>query len=78
MAIGRALAARPSIILADEPTWNLDSRNSKDVVDLLRLSVERYKQTVIMITHNDNYASIAGRVLKVEDGIVTELGGAAI
>ena len=75
VAIGRALATRPSIILADEPTGNLDSKNSKDVVNLLKLSVERYKQTLIMITHNHNYASYADRVLSVEDGIVTELGG---
>ncbi|MGE5528266.1 MAG: ABC transporter ATP-binding protein [Patescibacteria group bacterium] len=77
VAIGRALAARPAIILADEPTGNLDSRNSRDVIDLLRLSVDRYRQTVIMITHNPGYASIADRVLNVEDGVVTELGGAA-
>jgi putative ABC transport system ATP-binding protein len=77
VAIGRALAARPAIILADEPTGNLDSKNSKDVVNLMRLSVERYKQTLIMITHNENYASIADRIFNVEDGTVTELGGNA-
>lgn len=77
VAIGRALASKPAIILADEPTGNLDSKNSRDVIDILRLSVEKYKQTLIMITHNENYASYADRVFKVEDGIVTELGGDA-
>jgi putative ABC transport system ATP-binding protein len=77
VAIGRALATKPSIILADEPTGNLDSKNSKDVINLLRLSVERYSQTLIMITHNQNYASVADRVLSVEDGVVSELGGGA-
>ncbi len=75
VAIGRALATKPSIILADEPTGNLDSKNSKDVVNLMKLSVEKYKQTLIMITHNENYASFADRVFQVEDGSVTELGG---
>lgn len=76
VAIGRALAARPAVILADEPTGNLDSKNSRDVIDLLKLSVDKYKQTLIMITHNENYASYADRVFRVEDGEVTELGGA--
>lgn len=76
VAIGRALATRPAIILADEPTGNLDSKNSKDVINLLKLSVDRYDQTLIMITHNQSYAAFADRVLNVEDGIVTELGGA--
>lgn len=75
VAIGRALATKPAIILADEPTGNLDSKNSRDVIDLMKLSVERYNQTLIMITHNENYASFADRVFQVEDGIVTELGG---
>jgi len=75
VAIGRALAARPAIILADEPTGNLDSKNSRDVVDLLKLSVERLKQTLVMITHNEHFACVADRVLKVEDGMVSELGG---
>jgi putative ABC transport system ATP-binding protein len=77
VAIGRALAARPAIILADEPTGNLDSKNSRDVVDLLKLSVDRFKQTLVMITHNENFACVADRVLKVEDGMVSELGGAS-
>ncbi|MDD4503748.1 MAG: ABC transporter ATP-binding protein [Clostridiaceae bacterium] len=75
VAIGRALAAKPSIILADEPTGNLDSKNSRDVIGLMKLSVDRYKQTLIMITHNENYASYADRVFGVEDGEVTVLGG---
>jgi putative ABC transport system ATP-binding protein len=77
VAIGRALAARPAIILADEPTGNLDSKNSRDVVDMLKLSVERFKQTLVMITHNENFACFADRVLRVEDGIVSQLGGAS-
>lgn len=75
VAIGRALATRPAIILADEPTGNLDSKNSRDVINLMKLAVDRYKETLIMITHNQNYASFADRVFNVEDGIVTELGG---
>ena len=77
-AIGRALVTKPAIILADEPTGNLDSKNSRDVMDLLKLSVERYRQTLIMITHNQNYASYADRVLRVDDGLVTELGEGAL
>jgi putative ABC transport system ATP-binding protein len=75
VAIGRALSTRPAIILADEPTGNLDSKNSKEVINLLKLSVEKYNQTLVMITHNQNYASYADRVFSVEDGKVTELGG---
>ncbi len=75
VAIGRALAGKPAIILADEPTGNLDTKNSHDVVNLMKLSVERYKQTLVMITHNQSYAAFADRVLGVEDGIVTDLGG---
>ncbi|MBU7006041.1 ABC transporter ATP-binding protein [Phosphitispora fastidiosa] len=76
VAIGRALAARPAIILADEPTGNLDTKNSRDVINLMKLSVERYNQTLVMITHNQNYASYADRVFNVEDGVLAELGGA--
>jgi putative ABC transport system ATP-binding protein len=76
VAIGRALASKPAVILADEPTGNLDSKNSRDVIDLLKLSVDKYEQTLIMITHNENYASYADRVFRVEDGEVRELGGA--
>lgn len=75
VAIGRALAARPAVILADEPTGNLDSRSSRDVIDLMKLSVDKYRQTLLMITHNENYAAYGDRVFRVEDGIVAELGG---
>jgi len=75
VAIGRALASRPALILADEPTGNLDSKNSRDIVNLMKLSVEKYKQTLIMITHNQSFATFADRIFNVEDGIVTELGG---
>ena len=74
VAIGRALATKPAIILADKPTGNLDSKNSQDVMNLLKLSVDQYNQTVIMITHNHNYASFADRVFQVNDGMVRELG----
>ena len=76
VAIGRALVTKPALILADEPTGNLDSKNSRDVISLMKLSVEKYRQTLLMITHNQSYASFADRVLGVEDGIVTNLGGA--
>ncbi len=75
VAIGRALATKPAIILADEPTGNLDSKNSKDVINMLKMSVERYNQTLIMITHNQDYALFADRVFTVEDGMLEELGG---
>lgn len=75
VAIGRALVTKPALILADEPTGNLDSKNSRDVVNLLKLSVDRYHQTLVMITHNRDFASLADRVLLMEDGTVTELGG---
>ena len=75
VAIGRALVTKPSLILADEPTGNLDSKNSRDVISLMKLSVEKYQQTLLMITHNQSYASFADRVLGVEDGIVADLGG---
>lgn len=74
VAIGRALITRPTLILADEPTGNLDSKNSDDVISLLHMTAEKYKQTIIMITHNPNIASVADRVLQVTDGIVTDLG----
>lgn len=74
VAIGRALVTKPAIILADEPTGNLDSRNSRDVIRLLKVSVEKYNQTVVMITHNQSFATYADRVLNVEDGVVTDFG----
>ena len=69
-SIGRALINRPSIVLADEPTGNLDSKNSKEVIELLKLSVKKYKQTLIMITHDPNIALQADRVITIEDGII--------
>lgn len=73
-AIGRALFTRPTLILADEPTGNLDSRNSADVIALLKAASRRYEQTVIMITHNTSIASAADRVLEVSDGELCDLG----
>lgn len=75
VAIGRALITRPMLILADEPTGNLDSRNSSEVISLLKTASKRYQQTIIMITHNRSIASAADRVLQVSDGILTDLGG---
>ena len=69
-SIGRALINRPAVILADEPTGNLDSKNSKEVLELLKLSVKKYKQTLIMITHDINIALQADRVITIEDGII--------
>jgi putative ABC transport system ATP-binding protein len=70
VAIARAVAARPAIVLADEPTGNLDSRSSGDVLDLLRLSVQKYKQTLIVVTHNDEVAKLADRTVRVVDGAI--------
>ena len=69
-SIGRALINRAAIVLADEPTGNLDSKNSKEVIELLKLSVKKYKQTLIMITHDINIALQADRVITIEDGII--------
>ncbi|MEK3914295.1 ABC transporter ATP-binding protein [Paenibacillus sp. FSL H7-0331] len=71
-AIGRALINKPSIILADEPTGNLDSKHSKEIVDLLTFSVKKYNQTLIMITHDLNIAQRADRVVKIEDGLLQQ------
>ena len=75
VAIGRALITRPKLILADEPTGNLDSQNSKDVLDLLIQASRHYQQTILMITHNSNLTASADRVMRVSDGILTNLGG---
>ncbi len=72
VAIGRALINKPSIILADEPTGNLDSRHSKEIVELLTFSVKKYNQTLIMITHDLNIAERADRVVHIQDGFVKE------
>ena len=74
VAIGRALITRPSIILADEPTGNLDSKNSSEVIALLKDAARKYGQTIIMITHNRVIAQSADRILQVKDGVVTDLG----
>jgi putative ABC transport system ATP-binding protein len=70
VSIGRALVARPSIILADEPTGNLDRTTGGEILDLLRLSVQTYRQTVVMITHDMDAASEADRVVSIEDGVL--------
>lgn len=75
VAIGRALITKPMLVLADEPTGNLDSKNSQDVMDLLCKASRHYQQTVLMITHNMNLTASVDRVLKVSDGILDELGG---
>lgn len=74
VAIGRALFTRPSLILADEPTGNLDSANSREVIALLKEASTKYEQTIIMITHNMNISRSADRILNVSDGVVTDLG----
>ena len=71
-SIGRALINRPSIVLADEPTGNLDSKNSKEVLELLKLSVRKYNQTLIMITHDTSIALQADRVITIEDGTIKQ------
>ena len=75
VAIGRALVTRPKMILADEPTGNLDSKNSQDVIELLTQASRRYQQTILMITHNNNLTASADRVFRVSDGVLTDLGG---
>ena len=75
VAIGRALITKPMLILADEPTGNLDSKASRDVMDLLTTASRRYSQTILMITHNMGLTSSVDRVLRVSDGVLTDLGG---
>ena len=77
VAIGRALITHPALVLADEPTGNLDSKSSQDVMDLLCRASRHYQQTVLMITHNMNLTAAADRVFRVTDGKLCELGGAA-
>lgn len=76
-AIGRALITKPKVILADEPTGNLDSKNSQDVIGLLTKASRHYQQTILMITHNNSLTSMVDRVLRVIDGVLTDLGGNA-
>ncbi len=72
VAIARALAFRPAIILADEPTGNLDSKTGQDVLSLLKVSAEKFSQTIVMITHNDEIAQLADRIIRIEDGRILE------
>lgn len=72
VAIARALASKPAIILADEPTGNLDSRTSQDVLGLIKTTSRQFHQTVVMITHNEEIAQLADRTIRIEDGKVTE------
>jgi putative ABC transport system ATP-binding protein len=74
VAIGRALITRPSLILADEPTGNLDTQNSSEVITLLKEAARKYQQTIVMITHSRSIAQTADRILQVSDGILADLG----
>jgi len=79
VAIARALAAKPAILLADEPTGNLDSKTSQDVLGLLKVTSQKYAQTIVMITHNEEIAQLADRIIRIEDGrIVTGKAGEAL
>ena len=71
VSIGRALINTPAIMLADEPTGNLDSKNSREIIDLLRLSNKKYDQTLIIITHDENIALQADRIITIEDGKIS-------
>lgn len=72
VAIARALASKPAIILADEPTGNLDSKTSQDVLGLLKVTSQKYAQTIVMITHNEEIAQLADRIIRIEDGKIVE------
>ena len=75
VAIARALAAKPAIILADEPTGNLDSKTSQDVLGLIKVTSQRYSQTTVMITHNEEIAQMADRIVRIEDGRIMSNAG---
>jgi len=75
VAIARALATKPSIILADEPTGNLDTKTSQDVLGALKMTAKQFKQTIVMITHNEHIAQLADRVIHIEDGKIKADGG---
>ncbi len=77
VAIARALAAKPAIILADEPTGNLDSATSQDVLGLLKVTARKFEQTIVMITHNEEIAQLADRMIRIEDGKIVTGGGRA-
>ena len=72
VAIARALVSKPAIVLADEPTGNLDSRTSSDVLGLLKVSSQKFHQTLVMITHNNEIAQLADRIIRIEDGKISE------
>lgn len=74
VAIARALATKPAIILADEPTGNLDSKTSLDVLGLLKITSDKFKQTIVMITHNEEIAQMADRIIRIEDGRIVVRG----
>ena len=74
VAIARALASKPAIILADEPTGNLDSKTSQDVMGLLKVTSQQFAQTIVMITHNEEIAQMADRIIRIEDGKITSRG----
>ena len=74
MALARALAVKPAMILADEPTGNLDSRTSQDVLGLIKVSSQNLAQTIVMITHNEEIAQMADRIIRIEDGKIVKGG----
>ena len=74
VAIARAMAAKPAIILADEPTGNLDSKTSQDVMSLLKVTSQKFVQTIVMITHNEEIAQMADRIIRIEDGRIVVRG----
>ena len=75
VAIARALAAKPAIVLADEPTGNLDSKTSQDVLGLMKVTSQKFAQTIVMITHNEEIAQLADRIIRIEDGRIVERQG---
>lgn len=77
VAIARALASKPAIILADEPTGNLDSKTSDDVIGLLKMTSKEFNQTIVMITHNPEIAQMADRIVRIEDGRILSQSGRA-
>lgn len=74
VAIARALASKPTILLADEPTGNLDSKTSQDVLSLLKVTGQKFGQTIVMITHNEEIAQMADRIIRIEDGVIVKAG----
>ena len=78
VAIARAMVVKPAIILADEPTGNLDSKTSQDVMGLLKVTSKKYTQTVVMITHNDEIAQLADHIIRIEDGKIVKRQGAVL